>query len=982
MPWMELCVRNSRLPLHLALAVLALAALPAGEAPPLEQHEPGAIVMLATGGPGVEQTGIDPAKAKKGKTPTAVELNARGEGDAPLRSVAFTPPLPAAGHYEIWIRLPAIYWPMAAKGMGVEITPGDGEMEVLQARPMLGGPWTFFGTWRLVPGKARVVVSNEGVSGLAAVEAVKFVPAQAPPQRRGARPLPAPKDDFERMRDRWLDITTGPADLDEDDAEVREMFRAGDHLAMTLWTTMVRTPERKRLWDDMNPPSNNYSSGGREADESFDRLRRMALAYAGAAPHYGFGGRMRGNPQLKADILDGLDFMLKTSWNEQTQYAAMGWLAVTAFIPRYSAEILLALGDVPDALRQRVLATSLRLSPTPITYTGANRLFMVTAHVCMAIVGKDRARLDLARQGMDDPLAFTSRSTSDKAKAKSRDRFDGMYRDGSFIQHLDQPYNHGYGTGMVKNLCDAIALFEGSPWQVTDAQKANLVQYVRTGVIPLSFRGVWFRRVTGRAVSAYKDERPTIESNLTSVIPIAPPADRARFLGVLKAMQEYGPAKDYAAEAAARARRGFGRKPPAIDFLRKQAALLVKRDATIKPAPWWTGSQVCHNMDLVAHQRPAWAAELVMSSTRIATHESFYGNNKKGWYLGDGMLRLHTLDYRLYLDNYWPTHDPYRLPGTTVDTRDRAKDFGEGAADYAIASTSDFAGGAALADRWSVAGMELHGRESSLKARKAWIMLDDAIICLGSGITAKDGRPIETTIEQMKLAGKGDNPLTVDGKAQDLAMGASATLAAPRWLHLAGNTADAGLGCWFPTPSPVQAKREQRTGAWTDIGPASKNDATAYTRPYATLWFDHGADPADAGYQYVLLPALDAKATAAWAAKPPVEILACTPQVSAARDARHGLTAAVFWEDAPASAGVIACDKRACVILSESATEIRVAVSDPTHKAKSLTVTVALPAGKVVSTDAKVTVQTGGKITLSIDTTAADGRAFETVVAR
>lgn len=967
------------------LSVMIVTTLAASEPLPHHQdaqNESGAIIMLATGGTGVEHNGIDLGKAKKGKMPTTVEINARSESDGPPRSVAFAPSLPAAGYYEIWIRMPTIYWPMAAKGMGIEITSGDSNTEVLQARPMLGGPWIYFGTWHLLPDKARVVASNEGVSGMAAIEAVKFVPTPEPPQRRGARPLPEPKDDYDRMRDRWLDIMTGPADLDEDDPEVREMFREGDHLAMTLWTTMVRTPERKRLWDDMNPLKNDFSAGGREANESFDRLRRLALAYAGAAPHYGFGARLRGNPQLKADIIDGLDFLLAQTWNEQTEYAPMGWLAVTAFIPRFSAEILLALGEVPDSLRQRVLKTSLRLSPTPLIYTGANRLFMVTAHVCMAIVAKDRDRLHLARQGMDEPLSFTTRTTDDKSKGKKRDRFDGMYHDGSFIQHIDQPYNHGYGTGMVKNLSDTIALFEGSPWQVSEAQKANLVHYVRNGVVPLSFRGQWFRRVTGRAVSSFKDERPTIESNLTSVIPIAPPADREYFMSVLKAMQEYGPANDYAIEAAARVRRGFGRKPPAIDFLRKQVTLQVKRDASIVPAEWFTGSRVFHNMDMVAHQRPAWAAELVMSSTRIATHESFYGNNKKGWHLGDGMLRLHNLDYLLYLDNYWPTHDPYRLPGTTADTRDRSQDFGEGAADYGTTSTSDFAGGAQLSGRWSVAGMELHGRDSSLRARKAYIFLDDAVVCLGSGINAKDGRRIETTIEQVKLSGDGMNQLTVDGKPLDLAMGAETTLSALGWLHLAGNTPSSGLGCWFPTSLPFRVKRDERTGAWTDIGPASKNDSASYTRPYATLWIDHGIDPKDADYQYVLLPAMNDQATAAWCANPPVAVTSCSPQVSAVHDSRHDLTAAVFWEDAPARAGRIASDKRTCIIVAISPSEIRIAASDPTHKAKSLTVTVAIPAKKVITPDSKVAVQTGAEIRLDIDTTGADGRSFEVVLER
>ncbi len=932
----------------------------------------GAIAMKATGGPGVKLTGIDARQVVKG----AVRLNNRDEMDGPPRAVEFSPKID--GWCEVWIQLPNSYWPATAKGMGVEITHAGGT-EVMPAQPRLGGNWYFFGVWKFTPQAGSVRISNEGVISTADIEAVKFIPTDAPPQQRGPRPLPAANDDFDRMRDRWLDILTGPPSLDETDREVREMFLDSDHLAMTFWSSMNRPPEKGRLWPDMNAPKNDYSAGGQEANICFDRLRRLALAYAGAAPQFGYGAKMRGNPDLKRDILAGFDFMLQTAWNEQSKEAARGWLVTGAFIPRYGAECLLALGDPSAELREQFMATALRLSPTPLKHTGANRLFWVTAHAAMGVLAKDAQRLQLARDGMNDPLQFTVRSA---ANPRDHSGVDGMYADGSFIQHRVQPYNHGYGTGMVKQLAETISLFEGSPWEIPAKKKANLVQYEKNGVIPLSFRGQWFRRVTGRAVSSYKDERPTIESNLEAISSIAPKADRGYFMSVLKAMLEYPPAVAYEQEAQARLRRQFGTKLPAIDFVRKQIAVEATSDRSIKPADWFVGARIFPNMDMAAYQRPTWAGELSMSSTRIATHESFYGNNKKGWYLGDGMLRLHTLDYRLYLDNYWPTHDPYHLPGTTVDTRQR-DDFGAGAADIGKPSASDFAGGAAVADRFAVAGMELQAAGSSLKARKAWFFFDDQIVCLGSGITASDGRAIHSTVEQMKLNEKGDNPLFVDGKAMPADLGWTETLASPRWAHLAGNTPDSGVGYYFPRPAPLLARREARSGAWTDIGPESKNDPAKYTRNYAALWFDHGVNPTGGDYQYVLLPGTTAEQVKAYAAKPSTEVIACSPGVSAARDGALGVTAAVFWENKPASAGIISCNAPACVIVWQTPREIRVAVSDPTQKnTGAIEVKIALPAGAPRQTDPAVKASAGETITLIVSPKNADGRAFETVFPR
>ncbi len=93
------------------------------------------------------------------------------------------------------------------------------------------------------------------------------------------------------------------------------------------------------------------------------------------------------------------------------------------------------------------------------------------------------------------------------------------------------------------------------------------------------------------------------------------------------------------------------------------------------------------------------------------------------------MTYLYTEDLAHWNDDLWPTIDPYRMPGTTVDTRRRA-DIPHGR-NYLPSTT--WVGGAAR-DGLCAAGMDLAVDGSTLRARKSWFLLDDSVIALGAGI--------------------------------------------------------------------------------------------------------------------------------------------------------------------------------------------------------------------------------------------------------
>ena len=102
-------------------------------------------------------------------------------------------------------------------------------------------------------------------------------------------------------------------------------------------------------------------------------------------------------------------------------------------------------------------------------------------------------------------------------------------------------------------------------------------------------------------------------------------------------------------------------------------------------------------------------------------------------------------------------------------------------------------------------------------------MLGDKIVCVGSGITAADAEPVETILENHRLAGENAPALIVDGQPQSPATGPQTPLA--RWLYLDGNVPSSSLGCVFWHPSRYGRSSNRAPGR------GGKSTKGATTRP-------------------------------------------------------------------------------------------------------------------------------------------------------
>jgi hyaluronate lyase len=374
------------------------------------------------------------------------------------------------------------------------------------------------------------------------------------------------------------------------------------------------------------------------------------------------------------------------------------------------------------------------------------------------------------------------------------------------------------------------------------------------------------------------------------------------------------------------------------------------------------------SMDRVVHRKSGYAFGISMYSNRIQNYEDMNDENRKGWYTGEGMTYLYNADLAQYSDDFWPTVDPYRMPGTTVDTMKRADGSGE------HTSPESWVGGSTL-DRFGTAGMSYKAWNSTLTAKKSWFMFNNEIVALGSGITSNDYRTIESIVENRKIREDGSNSLLINGEKPGLTEGQQQEVEA-KWAFLEGNVPGSDIGYYFPEGKTLTVKKEQRTGAWKDInygGPAEP-----ITRSYTTMWFDHGVNPVNDTYSYVLLPGKNAEQTSQYAAHPEITILRNDPGVQAVQDRKENIIGANFWLDEKQTAGPLTVYQKASVTMQEKDGVLTLAVSDPTMKnTGSIDIDFDGKAFKVLESDEQVQViQTKPSIKLKVDVQQSYGKSF------
>ncbi|MFD3943356.1 polysaccharide lyase 8 family protein [Streptomyces sp. NPDC058579] len=755
-------------------------------------------------------------------------------------------------------------------------------------------------------------------------------------------------DEFTALRAKWRTLLLGEGFSPTAEPFRTKLAELGSRAAELRATMAPATGSLwpDAVWTDPEPDTDQESFGySAKMNENYSRLLTMAQAYSQP------GTGLTGDAALAAAIVTGLDHMYARIYNEgQTRYG--NWWNWQIGAPQ-------ALLDTCVLMHDRLTTTQLAAYCRAVdhfvpdsaigsytgTSTGANRVDLCRVVALRGVVGDNSAKITLARNALSPVFPYVTSG-------------DGLYADGSFVQHSSVPYTGTYGAVMLGGLGMLFALLAGSTWAVTDPNRQIVLDAVENAWAPFLYNGLVMDNVSGRGMSRgisttdpkqiQADDHLRGHGILASIVLLgqgAGAAENARWRGLVKGWVQ----RDYYSPPMSN---------PSLGLVSLARLKSVADDTSVTALAEPTGHRLFPSMARATHRRPGWAASISMADKRITYYETGNGENLRGWHTGSGMLSWwgDTYGNGQYSDAFWPTVDPYRLPGTTTSRKVLADAAG---GDWGASKPDvNWVGGATDGTRAAI-GQYLKGLQSTLLAKKSWFCLDDSVVCLGAGIKCTDGTPVESVVENRNLGPGGTHALTVDGTVKPVGHPWSETLTGAGWAHIGGFA-----GYVFPGGATVKALREERTGRWSDINRSMAT--TPITRRYLTLWADHGTNPTNGTYAYVLMPGATTTQTAARSADTGwVQILANTDNQQGIRVPSLGFTGVNFWFGG--TVGTLTASAPCSVMITEKSDGTAViCVSDPMRMQTALTLTWNRAVASVISKPPTVTgTATGSSLSLT-----------------
>ena len=420
---------------------------------------------------------------------------------------------------------------------------------------------------------------------------------------------------------------------------------------------------------------------------------------------------------------------------------------------------------------------------------------------------------------------------------------EGFQHDNSNFQHGQQLYIGGYGDEILKGVTQVSMYTRGTRFAMPQDKLELISKFMRETYYAV-MRGKYMSYdVLGRSIS-----RPDI-------------LDKSRTILFAKRMVELD--KEHADEFRDIVARMEGTKAPG-DGLQPKHTHYFRGDYTL-------------------HVRPQYAFDVRLVSARTARCEYGNGENLKTYFLSDGCTNITTRGGEYF--NIFPAWNWTRIPGVTAP---QLKEIPLAASDWQCMGTSTFAGGVSdsLYGVTTYAYMDTY-KDINTGAHKAWFFFDDEVVCLGSDIHSTSSEAVYTSVNQC-LAASDEAVVSVDGKQEVLPAQETVYENADWVLH-------DGIGYLFPQGGRVVAGAQQQSGTWYDIN-NSVNRKEPVEEKVFTVSLDHGRQPENATYAYVVVPG---KRTASEMEKyckhNAIEILSNTADIQVVRHKKLDVWQMVFY---------------------------------------------------------------------------------------
>lgn len=586
-------------------------------------------------------------------------------------------------------------------------------------------------------------------------------------------------DDCKAVKDRWrYEVVGSEEDNDMSNPHIAAKIKSVNNAGQKAWAAMIETAGQTELF------SGDKSTETADMTAAYNKLYQMALAYGT------YGAELYHNEDLKNDIMYGVQWLYENRYGPK-EIDGTGWHSTSGYnwwdwkigVPGKLIPILLILEDEFTGQQlKNYLSLFDKLVPVPYGM-GSNALNTAKLAVGSALLQNDFKKVIKMQSAVESAYLYVD---------NGRENGEGFYTDGSYVFHTAHPMNGTYGLEQFQLIGPFLSMFAGTAFEVTTPQKDNMIEWVYNAFDPLVYQGAMFRMVKGRYPAGMHSTGTSLLGAMLDSLDFFKAEDRARVKAIIK---------EQAAEDTT------------VDFYTAltlpQVLRLVKilNDDSVPARENQIANHVYYNEDKVAHQRGNFAFGLSMSSSRIFNYESINSCNLTGWYISDGMTEYYTDgNFLQSSDAYWNNVNPYRIPGTTVDTQERKAVSIAQRNEYL--SGKDFVGAVSLDKTYAAAAMWLEAfhnetesgsslaeyggaapaHDSNLEAKKAWFMFDDEVVCLGAGVHASNGFEVLTVVDN-KLAAKTKRRSDAE-ESTSYAIKNVVASETPEEANVAGNTID------------------------------------------------------------------------------------------------------------------------------------------------------------------------------------------------
>jgi chondroitin AC lyase len=225
------------------------------------------------------------------------------------------------------------------------------------------------------------------------------------------------------------------------------------------------------------------------------------------------------------------------------------------------------------------------------------------------------------------------------------------------------------------------------------------------------------------------------------------------------------------------------------------------------------------------------------------------------------------------------------------------------------------------------AAFDFKSPHDPLEVKKAWFFFDKEYVCLGAGINSGSKLPVATTLNQCLL--KSDVVL-MSGNTQSTVSKGVHELRDVKWiLH-------DSIAYLFPGAVSVNLANQPATGSWYKINHQSDSPKDEISIDVFKLWIDHGSEPEDATYQYIVIPSVSEKDMSGITNSRDIEILQNTTDIQAVKHSELNISQIVFYKAGEMDIFdglILGIDSPGIVMIKSEGKNIKtISVSDPTRK--------------------------------------------------